>query len=53
MPPQKYHVLKEDDIIGGHGGKDGYSTQAIICYNDYYGLIETKRKEPNTSKQEY
>jgi hypothetical protein len=53
MPPQKYHVVKDDDIIGSHGGKDGYSTQAIIRYNDYYGLIETKRKEPNTSKQEY
>jgi hypothetical protein len=53
MPPQKYHLVR-DDIAGCHGGnKDGYSTQAIKRYNDYYDLVEGKRKEPNTTAQEY
>lgn len=51
MPPQKYQIVKDDNASGG--GKDGYSTQATRRYNEYFDLIEEKRRESKTSALEY
>jgi len=51
MPPQKYQIVKDDNTSGG--GKDGYSTQATRRYNDYFDLVEMKRRESKTLALEY
>jgi hypothetical protein len=53
MPPQKYCLVKDDDHGSGHGGKDGYSTQATKRYNHYFDLIEGQRKDAKAITQEY
>jgi len=57
MPPQKFHSADEKSNIGRKDtdksvGKDGYSVEAAIRYNEYYDSVELQRRQSNTESVE-
>jgi len=52
-PPQKFQNVGGGIVDSTCGGKDGYSTQAIRRYNEYYISVEMARKEQTAYAIEY
>ena len=59
MPPQKFHSAEEkagatktNTDKSSAVGKDGYSVEAAIRYNEYYDSVEVQRRQSNTESVE-